>query len=90
MFQRYERNSDFYFNWIGDIRKNWVDLSVAGYGEWNYKNLLLNAKLQYINGLNYQYELEEINENPQGSEFWQFFRQDNVNLFLQLGVMYRF
>lgn len=90
MFQRYERNSDFYFNWIGDIRKNWVDLSIAGYGEWNYKNFLLNAKLQYINGLNYQYELKEINENPQGSEFWQFFKQDNVNLLLQLGAMYRF
>jgi len=90
LFQRYERNSDFYFNYIGDIRKNWVDLSVTGYGEWNYKNLLFNAKIQYINGLNYQYELEEIKENAQGPEFWQFFKQDNVNMFLQVGAMYRF
>ncbi|MGK9117692.1 capsule assembly Wzi family protein [Olivibacter jilunii] len=89
-FQRYEHNSDFYFNYIGDIRKNWVDLSIAAYGEWNYKNLLFNAKIQYINALNYQYELEELVENAEGPEFWQFFKQDKANMFLQLGLMYRF
>lgn len=80
----------FIFNYIGDIRKNWVDLSVAAYTEWNYKNFLFSAKIQYINGLNYQYELEEIKENAQGPEFWQFFKQDNINMFFQAGVMYRF
>lgn len=89
-FQRYERNADYYFSFIGDIRKNWVDLSLAAYSEWNYKNFLFNAKLQYINGLNYEYELEEIKENPQGVEFWQFYNRDQANMHLQLGVMYRF
>lgn len=90
--ERLVHNNDlFYPNWryggINDIRRSWVDLSLAAHGEWDYKNFIFNARLQLIQALNYQYELVE---NPDPDLFWDFNPQDRGNFQMQLGVGYRF
>jgi hypothetical protein len=68
-----------------DFRRHWVDLSVAANYEWNFKNLIFNAKLQYIKSLNYQWYLKQ---NPGDPYFVN--GANAVNLQLQAGVTYRF
>ncbi len=86
-FERYIHNNDFYqyaFAHTGDYRKRWVDLSAAVIGEWNYKNLLVNANATVIRSLNYQYWLID---QPVG---WHYAGRDVFNFSGQLGIMYRF
>jgi hypothetical protein len=86
--QRYVHNNDFYYYAFGDSQdytRHWVDLSIAATGEWNYKNLIFNAKIQYIQSLDYQWGLKQ-----QGDDIF-FVNQINVpNLHIQAGVTYRF
>jgi len=93
--ERLVHNNDFYYQAekvipvpnFKDPRRNWVDLSIALQGVWNYKHFILNGKLQFMKAFNYQYALEE-NEDP--SLFWEFEPQDKGNVQLQLGMSYRF
>lgn len=86
--ERFVHNNDFYYYAYVDSqdwRRHWVDLSAAAIGEWNYKNLLLNARLQYISSLNYQWYLLQLDPD-------QYFTNglDKSNLQVQMGLMYRF
>lgn len=86
--ERYVHNNDFYFYSYEDSmdpRRHWTDLSLAANGEWNYKNLIFNAKLQGIKSLNYQWYLLQ---NP-GDPIWVNGR-DAFNLQVQAGLTYRF
>jgi hypothetical protein len=86
--ERYTHNDDFYYYAYydsSDYRRHWVDLSVAANGEWNYKNLIFNAKLQGIQSLNYQWYLKQ---NPGDQYFVNGVNAFNVQV--QLGATYRF
>ncbi|SKB48672.1 Capsule assembly protein Wzi [Parapedobacter luteus] len=86
-YYRYVHNNDFFYFTYGDMRRNWVDMSMAVFGEWNYKNFLAHGKMGLTRAFNYQYELEE---KPDLQNFWRFDEQDKFNFQLQLGVSYRF
>jgi hypothetical protein len=86
--ERYTHNDDFYYYAYydsSDYRRHWVDLSVAANGEWNYKNLIFNVKLQGIQSLNYQWYLKQ---NPGDQYFVNGVNAFNVQV--QLGATYRF
>jgi len=86
--ERYIHNDDFYYYAYEDSKdytRHWVDLSMAFNGEWNYKNLIFNAKIQGIQSLNYQWYLKQNQGDP------YFVNGLNVfNLQIQAGVTYRF
>ncbi|KQN34077.1 hypothetical protein ASE92_15735 [Pedobacter sp. Leaf41] len=88
-FDRLEHNRDFYDNAGFAAAKggsrSWVDFAFAAVGEWNYKNLLFNAKLQGIKSLNYQWRQKDFTES-------QYYIPHNTvyNFQGQLGVTYRF
>jgi hypothetical protein len=51
-FERYEHNVDYSDAFLADIygnKRKWVDFAIGLQGEWNYRNLLFNARLQHIN-----------------------------------------
>lgn len=87
-FQRFEHDVDYtdiYLSPINGNSRSWVDFGVGLVGEWNYKNLLFNAKLQEIQSLNYEWILK--NYNPS-----QYYIPNNTvyNLHAELGMTYRF
>jgi hypothetical protein len=87
-FNRYVHNNDFYYYAFEDSQnysQNWVDLSVALNGEWNYKNLIFNAKVQGIQSLNYQWALKK-----NGNDIFFENQLTAYNLQLQVGITYRF
>jgi hypothetical protein len=75
--ERYEHNGDL-ANLYG--LGQWVDFSAAAVSTWDHKNFLLNAKLQAINSVNYQWL-----SGPKGSPNKNAF---HVNA--EVGVVYRF
>ena len=86
--ERYAHNNDFYYYAYYDsfdYRRHWVDLSFAANGEWNYKNLIFNAKLQGIKSLNYQWYLKQQPGDPLFVN-----GVDAYNIQVQLGATYRF
>jgi len=87
-FERYVHNNDFYYYaYIDsqDWRRHWGDISMAMSSEWDYKNLLFNARFQYIKSINYQWYLLQTDPN-------QYFTNglDKSNVQVQLGFSYRF
>ena len=87
-FERYVHNNDFYYYAFSDSQdytRHWVDMSMAFNGEWNYKNLIFNTKIQGIKSFDYQWALKkpgnDITFQNQTSKF---------NLQVQLGANYRF
>lgn len=87
-FERYVHNNDFYYYAYYDSkdwRRHWTDLSVAAVGEWNYKNLIINAKLQGVESLNYQWYLKQEPGEPYTRP-----GKDAFNLQVQAGLTYRF
>jgi hypothetical protein len=87
-FERYEHNVDFYRTIFPDINGNsrkWVDFAFALNGEWNYKNIIFNAKLQEIKSLNYQWILKDYDPTK-----YYIPHNDVFNFHGELGVTYRF
>lgn len=90
-FERYVHNNDlFYLTYTNtqDYRRHWVDLSIAAIGEWGYRNLIFNAKVQAIKSLNYQWYLPTDPLKPVISPYVN--GGDAFNLQLQAGVTYLF
>lgn len=88
-FERYEHDVDFEtdaFQPINGNSRKWVDLAFGATGEWTYKNLLFNAKLQEVKSLNYEWVLK--NYNP--SDIYYIPHNDVYNLHAELGVTFRF
>lgn len=54
VFERYKHNPHNAPTLLNDNSRRWVDFAFAGLVSWNYKNLLLNTKIQGIKSLNYQ------------------------------------
>ncbi len=90
IFQRYEHDTDFADTaFPADINgnsRNWVDFALGIQGNWNYKNLLFNARLQGIKSLNYEWILKDYDPNNS----YYIPHNDVFNLYAQLGVTYRF
>ena len=86
-FQRYVHNNDFFYRISDDMRRNWVDISMAFHAEWDYKNFLLSSQFHFVKALNYQYE--EVMQNPNANNYWRFRGNDKLNLQFQLGLFYR-
>jgi hypothetical protein len=87
-FERYEHNADFYENVIGDLNgqsRRWVDFALAAQGVWNYKNLILSAKLQAIKSLNYQWRMKDYTPDE-----YYIPHNDVFNFHGELGVTFRF
>lgn len=87
-FERYEHDMDFYGEAFSDINGNsrkWVDLALALQGEWNYKNLIFNAKLQQIKSLNYEWILKDYDPSK-----YYIPHNDVYNFHGELGVTFRF
>lgn len=87
-FERYEHNADFYEEFIGDLNgqsRRWVDFALGAQGEWNYKNLLFNAKLQGVKSLNYEWRMKDYTPD-------QYYvpRNDVFNFHGEIGVSFRF
>ena len=86
--ERYEHDVDFYEMAFSDINgnsRNWVDFAFALQGEWNYKNLIFNAKLQEIKSLNYEWILKDYNPGQ-----YYIPHNDVYNLHAELGITFRF
>lgn len=87
--ERLVHNNDFYFYAYTDSqdpRRHWVDISLAAAGEWDYKNIIFNAKLQGTKSINYQWYLFQ---EPTATTYWVNGR-DAFNVQFQMGVSYRF
>ncbi|MDB4926286.1 capsule assembly Wzi family protein [Mucilaginibacter sp.] len=87
-FERYEHDVDFYHEFFPDINGNsrsWVDFAFGLQGEWNYKNLIFNAKLQQIKSFNYEWILKDY---VPGNYYIP--HNDVYNFHGELGVTFRF
>ncbi|RYE21048.1 MAG: hypothetical protein EOP42_26475 [Sphingobacteriaceae bacterium] len=86
--ERYVHNDDYVYYAFSDSKdysRHWVDLSLAASGEWNYKNLIFNGKIQGIQSLDYQWYLKGNGNDP------YFVNQTSkFNLQIQAGASYRF
>jgi len=88
-FEREVNNNDLFYGMnLGDMRRNWVNLTGTAFTEWDYKNFIFSGKMQLTRALNYQYELKENLINS--GDFWGFRDQDKHNFFINIGAMYRF
>jgi hypothetical protein len=85
--ERFIQNNDFHNTVIKDPRANWVDLGFSAFGNWDWKNLLVSAKLEMIKSYNYQHLYKPIEtDNP---TYWT----PGVNVYNfqgNLSVSYRF
>src|SRR6202000_204509 len=89
VFQRYEHDTDYaegVFPAINGNSRNWVDFALGLQGDWSYKNLLFNAKLQGVKSLNYEWILKDYDP----SNTYYIPRNDAFNLHAELGVTFRF
>jgi hypothetical protein len=87
-FDRYEHGADFADAFFPDINgnsRNWVDFAFGLQGEWNYKNLIFNAKLQQIKSFNYEWILKDY---VPGNYYIP--HNDVYNFHGELGVTFRF
>ncbi|MFD0750824.1 capsule assembly Wzi family protein [Mucilaginibacter calamicampi] len=85
---RYDHNLEFSKTEFKDIdgnKRNWVDIAFGLQGDWDYKNLLLSAKLQTVKSLNYNWLLKNYTPNS-------YYIPNNTvyNLHGELGLTYRF
>jgi hypothetical protein len=88
-FERLEHNRDFYdyarFASAPGGSRTWVDFALAAQGEWNYKNLLFNAKIQGIKSLNYQWRQKDLTISG-----YYMPNNDVFNFHGELGVAFKF
>lgn len=88
-FDRYEHAVDFSDAYLNDINGNsrkWVDFGFSLNGEWNYKKLLFNIKLEEVKSLNYEWILKDYDSRD------SFYIPHNTvyNFHGELGITYRF
>jgi hypothetical protein len=86
-FERFVHNNNYHYDVIKDIRSNWVDLSAGLLVDWNYKNILFNARFEFVREKNYEWQYKPKLSTPQ--EYWNQ-TEDSFNFHGQLGITYRF
>lgn len=79
IFERFENNQGFYYRAFGqqDELKPWIDLSIGLLFDKQWNNLILNSKLQMVNGFNYQWQLDSrsTSEFPKGESLFSIHSQ---------------
>ncbi|MFC3199222.1 capsule assembly Wzi family protein [Parapedobacter deserti] len=87
-FERFVQKEDFFYSYghVNDLRRQWVDLGVRAYADWDFDRLIASAGLQYTHAYNYRFEFYM----PPGNTFWEFDPQDKTNITIQIGLSYRF
>lgn len=87
-FERFVHKEDMMYreHYVNDLRRGWVDLGVGVFASWDYKNLLVSAKVQYMYSNNYRYQIYF----PPEHTFWGFEPRDKKNYHLQFGLSYIF
>jgi len=83
--ERHVKFNDFFYRASVDYRRQWVDLAIGAFGEWDYKNLVFYGRLYYVHAHNYQYE-----QGDTSGEFWDFTPIDKANFNMRAGVLYKF
>lgn len=87
-FERFEHNNDFYNRFVGDLNghsRRWVDFGFAALGTWDFNHLLVNAKLQGIQSLNYQWQMKNFTPDS-----YYIPENDIFNVHAEVGLTYRF
>jgi len=76
LFERIENHQDFFYRTFkpNSDHRPWVDLSLGLLLDYRWRNLMLNSSLKVVNGMNYQWQLEEksISEFPKGKNLSSF------------------
>jgi hypothetical protein len=76
LFERIENHQDFFYRTFTQNtgHQPWVDLSLGLLIDYRWKNFVLNSSLKVVNGMNYQWQLEEksISEFPKGKNLSSF------------------
>lgn len=87
-FERFEHDADLYDMAIFDLNnqsRRWVDFALSAKGEWNYKNILFNAKIQGIRSLNYEWRMKNYSTGD-----YYVPNNDVFNFHGELGMSFRF
>lgn len=85
--KRLVHNNDFWYAAFKDYRIHWVDFGGSIFGTWNYKNLLLNARIEALSSINYQFLYNPIPSDP---PFWWDYGNNTLNIHATLGITYIF
>jgi len=85
--KRVVHNNDFWFYAIKDYRSHWVDFGGSLLGEWNYKQLLFNARIETLGSINYQWLYDPVPSDP---PYWWDKGKNLFNLHAVVGVSYCF
>jgi hypothetical protein len=86
--ERYIHNNDFYYyayEITKDWRRHWTDLSVTAKGKWDFNNIVVNTKINFVRSLNYGWYLLQTDPNS-----YVVNGRDVSNVQIQLGVSYNF
>ncbi|MDF2158186.1 capsule assembly Wzi family protein [Algoriphagus sp. CAU 1675] len=79
LLERLANHQDFFYRAFGqqNEHKPWVDLSLGFLFDHQWNNLLLSSKLQLINGLNYQWQLDPSStpDFPRGQNLFSIHSQ---------------
>ena len=82
LFERLENHQDFYVKAFGqqEIRQPWVDLSLGFLLDYEFDRLLISSKVQFINALNYQWQLhpDSTPDFPVGRDLFSVFAQAHL------------
>lgn len=87
LFERLANHQNFYYRAFGQQSEvqPWVDLSLGFLLDYEFDRLLISSKIQLINGLNYQWQLQPSSTpaHPVGRDLFSVFAQ--AHLIYKLG-----
>lgn len=86
-FKRVAHEENFWATVSKDYLTHWVDIGGAVVGEWNYQNLLFNAKIETVGSINYQFLYDPVPSDP--PQHWDHGKV-LYNVHAELGVSYFF
>jgi hypothetical protein len=81
-FERLENNQDFYYRAFGqqNERQPWIDFSMGFLFDKQWNNLILSSRFQFINGKNYQWQLDPSStpEFPKGENLFSIYAKTSI------------
>ncbi|UCS93233.1 capsule assembly Wzi family protein [Echinicola marina] len=82
VLERLANHQDFYYKGLGyqEERQPWVDLSLGFLFDYQWDRFMLSSRLQFINGMNYQWQLDDnsTEEFPVGKDKFSVFAQAHL------------
>jgi len=86
-FKRVAHVENFWAVVSKDYRTHWVDVGGAIIGEWDYKQLLFNTKIQLVGSNNYQFLYAPVPSDP--PQWWDH-GKIRYNVHAEFGITYIF